>query len=265
METVITRFVGRSIVTDGTFVYNCGYEDRLQSGGVVRQVMDTALMGVIGSHDKIELPEKFNGYPIKLIGRVHVYEKGHDFPDFDSGWTCIPTRYRPGTWNMVLRYFPNEHSLIEKTKSAPAEVILGKTKIDEYAFAGTDIRKVVFSETPRKIQNYTFQDCKCLERVELAPGLERIGFRAFAGCEKLKHLVLPHTVLGLSYCDRFLQSGTSRAFAAEQCLQPRLEAPPKESPLRKFILRDLLTQPPQVFLMKYQKLLFAPTPEKVPE
>lgn len=194
METVITRLVGRSIVTDGTFVYNCGYEDRLQSCGVVRQVMDTVLMGVIGMHDKIELPEKFNGYPIKLIGRVHVYEKGHDFPNFDSGWACIPTRYRPGTWNMVLRYFPNEHSLIKKHESAPKEVVLGKTKIDEYAFAGTDICKVVFSKTPRKIQNYTFQDCKCLERVELAPGLERIGFRAFAGCEKLKHLVLPHTV-----------------------------------------------------------------------
>lgn len=194
METVLTRFVGRSIVTDGTFVYNCGYEDVLQPGRVVRQVMDTALLGVIGEQDRIELPKRFNGHPIKLIGRVHVYEKGHDFPALDSGWTCIPTGYRPGTWNMVLRYFPNKHSLIEKAESAPKEVVLGKTKIDEYAFAGTDIRKVIFSETPRKIQNYTFQDCKSLERAELAPGLERIGFRAFAGCEKLKHLVLPHTV-----------------------------------------------------------------------
>ena len=194
METVFTRFVGRSIVTDGTFVYNCGYEDVLQSDRVVRQVMDTALLGVIGSHDRIELPKKFNGYPIKLIGRVHVYEKGPDFPNIDGGWTCIPTGYRPGTWNMVLRYFPNEHSLVEKTESAPNEVILGKTKIDEHAFAGTDVHKVVFSETPRKIQNYTFEDCKHLERVEFAVGLERIGFRAFAGCESLKNLVLPHTV-----------------------------------------------------------------------
>ena len=103
METVITRFVGRSIVTDGTFVYNCGYEDRLQSCGVVRQVMDTALLGVIGEQDRIELPKKFNGHPIKLIGRVHVYEKGHDFPALIAGGHVFPQDTVPerGTWYCV--------------------------------------------------------------------------------------------------------------------------------------------------------------------
>ncbi len=194
METVITRFVGRSIVTDGTFVYNCGYEDVLQTNGVVRQVFDTVLLGVIGEHKTVELPKKFNGYPIKLVGCVHVYEKGHNFPELNSNWVCIPTRYRLDIWDVVKKYYPNEHSLEEKLNDAPEEVILGKTKIDEYAFANTNIRKVIFSATPRKIQNYTFQDCKWLEQVELTSGLERIGFCAFAGCERLKQLVLPGTV-----------------------------------------------------------------------
>lgn len=103
----------------------------------------------------------------------------------------------------------------------------------------------------------------CLERTA------DITLGDFHGLEKMDpafsdsgaSLVLPHTVLGLSYCERFAEIGKSKTFAAEQCLQPRLEAPPKEPPLRKFVLRDLVTQPSQIFLMKYQKLLFVPMPE----
>lgn len=69
-------------------------------------------------------------------------------------------------------------------------------------------------------------------------------------------LVLPHTQIGLAYCDQLERAGKSRTFSVDQCLQPRLTSPPKEPPLRKLVLRDLLTQSSQMFLLKYQKLLF---------
>ena len=144
---------------------------------------------VIGEQDRIELPKKFNGYPIKLIGRVHVYEKGHDFPAFDSGWTCVPTGYRPGTWNMVLRYFPNKHSLIEKAESAPKEVVLGKTKIDEYAFAGcTSISSMSFPNDVEIIGDHAFDGCSDLESVIVWGKNTVIGSDAFANCPKLSRV-----------------------------------------------------------------------------
>lgn len=90
----------------------------------------------------------------------------------------------------------------------------------------------------------------------------------FHGLEKLDpdfsdcgaSLVLPHTELGLAYCERLSAAGKCRKFAVEQCLQPRLETPPKGSPLRKILLRDLLVQPPQVFMLKYKKMLFPSMP-----
>ena len=83
-------------------------------------------------------------------------------------------------------------------------------------------------------------------------GLEQVD-PTFSACGA--SLVLPHTEIGRTYCDRLANFGKSKAFPAEQCLQPRLEAPPKEPPLRKLVLRDLLALPSQMFLLKYRKLL----------
>lgn len=68
-------------------------------------------------------------------------------------------------------------------------------------------------------------------------------------------LTLPHTETGRSYCNTLAEKGKSKTYPVEQCLQPRLQAPPKETPLRKLLLRDLLARPLQEFLMKYQKML----------
>lgn len=69
-------------------------------------------------------------------------------------------------------------------------------------------------------------------------------------------LVLPHTERGLTYCNGLTEKGKSKTYPVEQCLQPRLVSPAKETPLRRLLLRDLLSQPAQIFRMKYKKLLF---------
>lgn len=68
-------------------------------------------------------------------------------------------------------------------------------------------------------------------------------------------LVLPHTAIGLTCCSALAEKGKSKTYPVEQCLQPRLELPPKETPLRKLLLRDLLKLPVQAFMLKYQKML----------
>lgn len=101
---------------------------------------------------------------------------------------------------------------------------------------------------PERVTDLTLGDFHGLEQVD--PGFSSCG----------ASLVLPHTRTGREYCEGLENAGKTGKFPVEQCLQPRLESPPKEPPLRKFVLRDLLTQPSRMFLMKYQKLLLADLP-----
>ena len=68
-------------------------------------------------------------------------------------------------------------------------------------------------------------------------------------------LVLPHTQQGLIYCQRLAERGRSKSYPLEQCLQPRLRVPPKTSPLRRLLLKDLLSRYTPGFFRKYQKML----------
>lgn len=67
-------------------------------------------------------------------------------------------------------------------------------------------------------------------------------------------LVLPHTEKGLSMCEGLLQAGQCRLYPTDRCIQPRLRTPPREIPLRKLLLKDLLTLDSKVFQMKYGKM-----------
>lgn len=88
----------------------------------------------------------------------------------------------------------------------------------------------------------------------------------FHGLEKLDpdfagqgaSLVLPHTEKGTAVTEQLLEAGQCRLYPAERCVQPRLQSPPREIPLRKVLLKDLLTLPGQVFVMKYGQMFLPP-------
>ena len=64
-------------------------------------------------------------------------------------------------------------------KGSEYTVIEGTEVIGYGAFAGTDVRRVTFPETLRRIENAAFFECFDLEELELPDSLERIGNLAF--------------------------------------------------------------------------------------
>ena len=57
----------------------------------------------------------------------------------------------------------------------------GTEKIDFRAFYNTEIYGIEFPETLKNIDNYAFEECLSLDRLEFPDSLERIGAGAFSG------------------------------------------------------------------------------------
>jgi len=70
-------------------------------------------------------------------------------------------------------------------------------------------------------------------------------------------LVLARTEKGKEFASKLSAEGKYKEFTLEQSLQPRLESPAKEQPLRKLVLKDFIRAPRAVFKLKYGKILFA--------
>lgn len=76
----LTEYINREILTDGKFVYNCGYQKVLKDDIVYKQYYDIAIIGIISCKENIELPTRFLGCKIKIISKFSVYKKGDLFP-----------------------------------------------------------------------------------------------------------------------------------------------------------------------------------------
>ncbi|MDE6784035.1 MAG: leucine-rich repeat protein [Ruminococcus sp.] len=66
--------------------------------------------------------------------------------------------------------------------------------IDNDAFRGSNIRKIVLPEGIQEIRNEAFAYCAKLEEISLPSTLEKIGISAFSGCYSLKTLIIPDRV-----------------------------------------------------------------------
>ena len=62
------------------------------------------------------------------------------------------------------------------------------------AFAGTDLVDIVIPSSVNIIEESTFEQCKCLKKVDLPDGLECIGDSAFSMCESLVSITIPDSV-----------------------------------------------------------------------
>ncbi len=60
------------------------------------------------------------------------------------------------------------------------------TEINEYAFAGTDLKFINIPEHVNKIGNNAFYGCKLLETINISSNITRIGEEAFANCSSLE-------------------------------------------------------------------------------
>lgn len=87
--------------------------------------------------------------------------------------------------------------------------------INEWAFRGSDISKVLFNEGLTRISWYAFGECTKLKSADLPSSLEYIGRRAFYGCTSLTKITIPENVEIIgnnywSYDDAFEKSGIAQ-------------------------------------------------------
>ncbi|MDE7225371.1 MAG: leucine-rich repeat domain-containing protein, partial [Ruminococcus sp.] len=66
--------------------------------------------------------------------------------------------------------------------------------IDNDAFRGSNIKKIVIPEGIQEIRNEAFAYCAKLEEISLPSTLEKIGISAFSGCYALNTLIIPDRV-----------------------------------------------------------------------
>jgi len=68
-------------------------------------------------------------------------------------------------------------------------------------------------------------------------------------------LVIAHTEKGREYAQYLQKLGKWKTYPVEKSLQPRLKTPPPIPMLRRFILKDFLTLPDELFEKKYGKMI----------
>ncbi len=77
----------------------------------------------------------------------------------------------------------NEYSIAE-----------GVTKIGNYAFSGSSIRKVVLPNSLQEMEEHVFRDCPNLETVVFGNNLTYVSAFCFLECSSLKHITIPDSL-----------------------------------------------------------------------
>lgn len=80
------------------------------------------------------------------------------------------------------------------SKFAPVALSAGLQYIGSYAFFGTAITEIAIPESITAIADYTFDNCKQLQKVTLPETITAIGSYVFYGCTVLNELVLPESL-----------------------------------------------------------------------
>lgn len=85
----------------------------------------------------------------------------------------------------------------------------GVIYLEQFVFNGCkSLKKVNLPSSLKKIGNGSFGDCKSLEYIEVPEGVEEIAFYAFKGSSSLKTVILPDSVREVG-SDAFKQCGSS--------------------------------------------------------
>ncbi len=93
--------------------------------------------------------------------------------------------------------FEIDNNLFVRFEDDGTEVVTipdGITHIGEYAFAGTDVVKVILPSGLKKIEQYAFRSCSMLREVVFPDTLKEIARFAFWDCESLERICLPESV-----------------------------------------------------------------------
>lgn len=85
---------------------------------------------------------------------------------------------------------------LHKYNGSDTEVVIpdGVKSIYQGAFKDVPVEKLVIPSSVKSINSEAFKDCQTLKEIEIANGLEEIGYNAFKNCSSLTKVVLPDSV-----------------------------------------------------------------------
>lgn len=194
----LTEYINREILTDGKFVYNCGYQKFLKDDIVYKEYYDIAIIGIIGSMENIELPTHFLGCKIKIICEFSVYKKSNLFPENITEAISIPMIINKCFWNPTLRFVPDPQYLISTVTHSVTFLKIGNTHLETSVFENQLFEAVIFTSSPNEIPSKCFYNCKYLNKVVLTNNTRIIRSYAFAKCKELKTISISKTVTEIS-------------------------------------------------------------------
>ena len=86
-----------------------------------------------------------------------------------------------------LTRYPDDRSGHDPVRSDVFTVPANHTRIEEEAFAGTDIRMLIIPSGVTAVEQNAFKDCKSLEKVYICYGADEadIDYYAFSGCDNV--------------------------------------------------------------------------------
>lgn len=196
-----------------TLYANSGYPSRLRNIELISswQTVELATAGTLG-YEVLSLPAYdvlTDVEMLKIIGPMNA-----------SDWTDIKNMTNLIALDLseaVITEIPNQ-AFDGKTKIQSVILPEGIKTIGEYAFRGTEMRRVnipstvttikrnAFYGTPiqyltfaegsqlQTLECYAFQNCKSLQEVILPEGVTTIGYAAFDQCSAIKRVEMPNTV-----------------------------------------------------------------------
>lgn len=91
-------------------------------------------------------------------------------------------------------YYIGSSAFSSCSKFAPAALSAGLQYIGSYAFSGTAITEIAIPEGITALADYTFNNCKQLQKVTLPETITAIGSYVFSNCTALNELILPESL-----------------------------------------------------------------------
>lgn len=168
-----------------------------QSGDFLYSVSESSarIVGYQGEGGVVTIPDKIGDYTVTAIGDAafahHAAVTGLIIPETVTALGCqiiegtsitsitIPpnvSRHHEWTWHSPLKGCET----LEEIRFAD-----GTTKITDYIAAECSVKRIVFPESLKKIEEGAFYKCSSLSSVTFPESLSEIGVRAFSGCEGL--------------------------------------------------------------------------------
>ena len=128
-----------------------------------------------------------NIYTTEGGNKLYTTDDGLVF--FDNGTSCYLISYEGNATSLILpesfngkSYEIYQYAFYENSSLTDVTISNGVTKVGSYAFANSELTRVLFSDSVKVIGDNAFYYCESLKNVVLGKGVTSVGASAFYNC-----------------------------------------------------------------------------------